>query len=273
MSQTTKRAFLIGINYKGTPSELGGCINDVLAVKELLIVNFGYNEDNILLLSDDTLIKPTASNILEGWRWLISKSPAKDFNKVDKYILLSDEDRVNFFFHYSGHGSQVRDINKDETDGKDETICPLDFDTAGMITDDIIRENLAIKIPSGSKLFALIDACHSESSFDLLWTVKSGLFGSFNLSKVGKYSPTIGDVSMLSGCQDFDTSADIQVEGKGQGALTYAFLQVLKKNNYNITYDKLLSEIRSYIRKKRLSNQVPCLSFGKSVKLSNKVRL
>lgn len=272
MSHTIKRAFLVGINYKGTESELGGCINDVLAVKELLIMHYGYHENNILLLSDDTLIKPTANNIINGWKWLLSTAPAKDFN-VNEYISLTSNDGANLFFHYSGHGSQVKDRNKDESDGRDETICPIDFETAGMITDDIIRENLALKVPSNSLLFALIDACHSESSFDLLWTVKLGMLGSFSLLKVGKYSPTVGDVCMLSGCQDFDTSADIQIDGKGQGALTFAFLQILKKHNYTITYDKLLSETREYIRSKCLSKQVPCLSFGKSVNISNKFKL
>ena len=62
---------------------------------------------------------------------------------------------------------QAMDRNGDEADGKDESICPLDFSTIGMISDDMIRELLASKVPINSKLISLIDACHSESSFDL----------------------------------------------------------------------------------------------------------
>jgi metacaspase-1 len=138
-----------------------------------------------------------------------------------------------------------------------------------MITDDIIRDELACKIPEKCKLFALIDACHSESSLDLVWTLKLGKEESFILSKVGRYQETKGEVIMLSGCQDFDTSADIYIKGKGQGALTYSFVEVLKENNYAVTYDRLLSETRKYIKKNNLSKQVPCLSFGKSVKISS----
>ena len=42
-----------------------------------------------------------------------------------------------FFFHFSGHGSRVKDTDGDEADGWDETICPVDYDRAGMIVDDV----------------------------------------------------------------------------------------------------------------------------------------
>lgn len=62
------------------------------------------------------------------------------FNNVSRYLPLTAEDRLNLFFHHSIHRSQLRHRNKYESDDKDETICPLDFDTTGMITYDIIRK-------------------------------------------------------------------------------------------------------------------------------------
>ena len=38
----------------------------------------------------------------------------------------------SLFFHYSGHGSQTYDSDGDEVDGNDETICPVDYNSAGM---------------------------------------------------------------------------------------------------------------------------------------------
>ena len=273
MSTTIKRAFLVGINYRGSQYELQGCINDVLLIRDILISHYGYNDSNILLLSDDTVIKPTAANIIQGWKWLLSKSSASDFEK--SYIPLASNEKGNYFFHYSGHGSQVYDNNRDENDGRDETICPIDYLTAGMITDDVIREKLAVRVSSNSKLVSIIDACHSESSFDLLWTVKVGFFGGFSLTKVGSYAPTIGDVIMLSGCKDNQKSADIEINSNyaqseiiSHGALTYALVQVLKQANYNITCDDLLMNVRNYIKRDGLSSQVPCLSFGKSADIS-----
>ena len=43
-------------------------------------------------------------------------------------------------FHFSGHGAQQRNRDGGEIDGFDETILPMDFQTQGMIVDDVINE-------------------------------------------------------------------------------------------------------------------------------------
>lgn len=70
-------------------------------------------------------------------------------------------------FHYSGHGSRQRDYHGDEVDGYDETLCPLDFETQGMIVDDEINAAIVKPIPHGVKLHAIIDSCHSGTVLDL----------------------------------------------------------------------------------------------------------
>ena len=244
-------------------------------------------------MTDDTEIKPTAANIIKGWKWLLSGSPASNF--LGPYIPLKSNERGHYFFHYSGHGSQVKDKNGDERDGCDETICPIDYPTAGMILDDVIRKKLAVKVPARSKLISIIDACHSESSIDLLWTAKVGPRDSFSLVKTGVYKQTKGDVIMLSGCRDDQTSADVEIhlgddmsedntdhmtdteEPKpkkiAHGALTYALIEVLKQANFNITCDVLLKNVREYIKDNGLSDQVPCLSFGRRASISRKFTL
>jgi len=103
----SKKALLVGINYKGTSSELKGCITDVDNIKGYLLKN-GYSSQNITVLTDETAIKPTRVNIL-------------------KHLLeLIVSDAKTLFFHYSGHGSQTADDNGDESDGRDECLCPID---------------------------------------------------------------------------------------------------------------------------------------------------
>ncbi len=46
-------------------------------------------------------------------------------------------------------GGQVRDANKDEADGMDETIIPLDYQSSGQITDDEILQRLVMPLPEG----------------------------------------------------------------------------------------------------------------------------
>lgn len=271
METNYKKALLIGINYRNSQYELHGCINDTIHIKEMLISQYKFLSQNILVLTDDTKDKPTRSNILESWKWLLSKSPAQTFNK-SSYTNFNSNDKATLFFHYSGHGAQIKDINGEEIDGMDETIYPIDFLSAGAIIDDTIRDNLISQVTSNIKLFCLMDACHSESSMDLVWNVKIGSTGNTNLVKLN-YPSTLGEVCMLSGCKDDQVSADITINGTGRGALTYAFIEVLKQAKYNITYQDLVSKVQKYIIDNHISNQVPCLSFGKLPDISHKFLL
>jgi metacaspase-1 len=263
---TVKKALLVGINYKKSDYELNGCINDVMNIKEMLISEYGYKDDNILVMTDDTSIKPKCKNIIEGFKWLNSKNNVGSFSS--KYKALTDNDKAKLVFCYSGHGGQLRDTNGDEIDGYDETLCPVDFLTDGMITDDFIRSNFINKIGLNTKLTCIIDACHSGTCFDLKWTLKTKVDNSFTLDKYDNYSETKGTVIMISGCKDDQTSADIQVGSTNNGALTHSLLQVLRKNKYTVSYEKLLTEVKNYIQVNKLSEQLPCMSYGKNIKIN-----
>jgi hypothetical protein len=86
-----------------------------------------------------------------------------------------------------------------------------------------------------------------------------------------------GDVIMLSGCMDNQTSADtleINLTTKKfeyQGALTYGFLEVINKNKI-ITHANLVKEIRKLLKSKNYT-QIPQLSFSQYPNLKNNVNL
>ena len=73
----------------------------------------------------------------------------------------------SLLFHYSGRGSRQRNSRGNEVDGYDETLCPLDFETQGMIVDDDINAIIVRPLPLGVKLHAIIDAGHSGTVLDL----------------------------------------------------------------------------------------------------------
>ncbi|KAJ3044110.1 Ca(2+)-dependent cysteine protease [Rhizophlyctis rosea] len=152
-----RKALFIGINYFGQQSELRGCINDVWNVHRWLTKNYPYAPQEILVLTDDqkdpTRI-PTRQNITNAMRWLVAGAAPGDA----------------FFLHFSGHGSQQRDADGDEEDGTDETIVPVDYKTAGQITDDEMNAILVRPLPQGSRLTAIFDCCHSGSMMDLPYT-------------------------------------------------------------------------------------------------------
>lgn len=284
-----KRALLVGINYYGTGSQLSGCINDVHSVASMLTTVYDYQVENILIITDDTIQKPTQQTILKAWEWLLSSAPASVFSMTFSsynYPLASESQLV---FHYSGHGTQVYDRSGDEGDRQDEAICPLDYETNGMIVDDVIRSKLIDRVPKNCKLFSVMDCCNSGSNFDLLYNIiptavskpsfptsmlPASLFpDGYSVKKSGKYKETAANVCMISGCKDFQTSADTSVDGVACGALSYALVTVLRDNKYKLTYEELIKKVNAYIVENRLSNQIPCMSFGQSPTVSDKFEL
>ena len=70
-------------------------------------------------------------------------------------------------FYFSGHGSRVKDKDHDEVDGFDETLCPVDYESAGKILDDEINAIIVRPLPRAATLHAIVDACHSGTVLDL----------------------------------------------------------------------------------------------------------
>ncbi|EQC27990.1 hypothetical protein SDRG_14265 [Saprolegnia diclina VS20] len=155
-ASSTKKALFIGINYYNTEAELRGCVKDVENLSNFVHEKCGFPTNTMRKLTDDGngYALPTRANILSGMRWLVQGAKAGD----------------SLFFHFSGHGSQEEDANGDEADGMDETICPVDYATAGMISDDEMHALLCAPLPAGVKLTAIFDCCHSGSALDLPFT-------------------------------------------------------------------------------------------------------
>jgi uncharacterized caspase-like protein len=61
----------------------------------------------------------------------------------------------------SGHGGRVVDIDGDELDGYDETLCMFDR----QVPDDEMWALLCNAIPAGVRVAIITDACHSETAF------------------------------------------------------------------------------------------------------------
>ena len=241
-----KKALLVGINYIGTQNELYGCINDVNSIKERIILK-GFT--NINTITDLTTQKPNKNNILLEFKNLLVNSQAGD-------LLL---------FFYSGHGSYALDKNRDEKDGYDELIVSSDLQ--GIFDDElkiIIQQNLKQDVT----LFAIFDSCFSGSVLDL----KYQYLDSLNYDKYtenDKDAITIGNVFMISGCTDEQTSADAVFNNKANGAMTWALLQSLNQNSTS-SWRELLKSMRDILKKSQFS-QIPQFSSGKFVDIDTSV--
>ena len=243
----TKIALLIGINYRNTKSELNGCINDIYNVKENLINNFGYDEKNITIITDDTVQKPTAMNIIHN----IAKVVIQAYNQKANEI----------WIHYSGHGTNINDYSGDEADNKDEAIVPIDYENNGVIPDDYLHYYFTF-LPSDCKCICFFDCCHSGTILDLKYNHFPDKLNNIDNNK----STIKSNILMFSGCLDSQTSADYYNTNSKtwQGAMTNSLLHCLKKSNYCITCKDLLNDMQKYLSENNFT-QIPKLSTSQPI--------
>jgi len=224
-----KFALLVGIdNYNDPKINLMGCVTDVTDLR-LVLLDKGFKNKNIRVITDDEATKNNILNLLE--EMILASIPGDEL-----------------VFHFSGHGSQIPDMNGDEVDKLDEVLIPYDFNwNGGYISDDAIAERFK-KIPDGVIMSMISDSCHSGTiSKDInsktksitppahilqtIYSVKGIKLNSIGLRTDGGPQKHI----LLTGCRSTQTSASAIINGEWHGVLTYYFIQSLK-NNDNITW-------------------------------------
>ena len=241
-----KKALLIGINYYDTPSnKLNGCINDTINMRNMLIDAYGYDSNNIAVLRDDaadSINKPTCANILSNLSSIIAISA-----KLKE-----------IWIHYSGHGSQMRDMNGDETDGLDEIIVPSDYAKNGVISDDMIFN---IVRQSKCPTILVFDSCNSGTMCDLMWNFNAVSSTKVAAVKTANNLVQNPNIFCFSGCRDPQTSADIYNSFAQQscGALTNAIAECMRFNRHDVDVKKLYLDIVAYIKQQGLQ-QIPQIS-------------
>lgn len=262
-----KKALLVGINYPGTQHALRGCVNDVMTINELLVNNLGFTDPKyVRMLTDNSA---TTQNILERLEWLVDGAQPGDV----------------LYFHYSGHGCQVPDINynrMDEPDGLDECIVPVDMDWRTKIIKDNDFKRIFNKVPKDVNLTVTLDCCHSgeglrdflppiEMRDDILGPTRTRAIcapvdimnRAYGLEMQPKERSlqikSIEEQSglLISGCKSDQTSADawIQQANKFYGALTYTMIQLLKQNNYNLTYRQIVECLNNILHQSGFTQQ------------------
>ncbi|KAF3658760.1 metacaspase-1 [Capsicum chacoense] len=222
-----KRALLCGVTYKAEKFRLKGTLHDVHSMGDLLLRKFNFSDDSILILAEEEAYKPpTKRNILESFKWLM-----EDLKSGDSMV-----------FYFKGYGLRQPDFNDDELDGFDEMICPLDFRTEGMISDNAINDILVKPLIPGVTLHAIVDACHSGTILDLPWVYNENKWKD-NRPPSGVNKGTSGGRAIsFCACKDNQLAAYTSAfcaEKIMTGAMTYTFTNALWENP-DITYKGLL---------------------------------
>ncbi|MBS0182560.1 MAG: caspase family protein [Nitrospira sp.] len=244
-----KRAVLIGINkYQVPGSDLNGCVNDVKNLSGALKTYYGFADKDITTLTDTQATK-------------------KAMERAIKKLVASGKKGDVLLLHYSGHGSNVPDDNGDEADHRDEILCPTDLDWKDPFRDDWLRKTFN-KLRSGVSLTVIMDCCHSgtntraiippdapirerflpcpldlmavESGRKLRGTLR-GQLGKAPRGRKRKSDIVQADIQelLITGCRDTQTSADADIGGTYNGALTYYLVESIKEAEGKLTYREL----------------------------------
>ncbi|MBF0627289.1 MAG: caspase family protein [Magnetococcales bacterium] len=257
------KALLVGINKYAYINPLGGCVNDVKDMANTLI-SLGVihpTPGELRILTDGNA---TRANILAGLKWLVTGAKKGDLR----------------IFHYSGHGSQVVDVNGDEmVDHKDETICPQDMQVEkDMITDDHLAALFKGINSSEVTLEVILDSCHSGTGTrdlnagdnqTLIRSIRPSLDHSFlidanpELKNRRVFRNSVIDNKMnhvlWAGCRDSQTSGEGPINGVQRGFFTYAFCKCLRGAGKGIIRAKLDSQISLYMKNSLHASQTPQL--------------
>ncbi len=155
LAQSTPRklALLVGVNnYPAPIPTLQGCLTDVELQYELLVRRFGFNPQDILMVTDETPIQPTRQGIIDA---------------VETHLIQQAKPGDVVVFHYSGHGSRVIDPNPINPDDLNSTIVPNNrqIETgqeAGKVR-DIMGRTLFLWMSAldTENVTVVMDSCHS----------------------------------------------------------------------------------------------------------------
>ena len=273
-----RHALLVGIGDYPAVSEwqtLEGPVDDVAAMKSVLIDRGGFEEQFISTLTD---AQATKQAILDGLENLIERAAPNDL--------------VLFFF--AGHGSWADDIDGDEIqDGADETLVPYDAaDRSGAerdILDDQIRAFITKANLKTSNVVLIFDCCCSGTAVRGTGIVSRqvppdsikgrgiagrrpgrGPDGVVMNSAPLSFSPparsTTDDTPRLNyvalaACRAEESAAELRVNKTAttrRGLFTWTLVKNLREAKPGMTYSELMDQVSSGV-KTVYARQTPAL--------------
>jgi len=242
-----RRALLIGINYINNPEiSLNGCIDDIINARNMLIDAYDYDVAEITMLRDDMdngITIPTHSNIISELEKIVSMSAALD----------------EVWVQYSGHGSQINN-----TGHLGDVIVPVDYETVGFITDDMLF-NILKYVDTNCTVVLIFDCCHSGNICKFPWTANMQPNNTVKIERtthndIVHISP---NMYALSGCKDSQTSSDTYSRelNEGVGAFSNAINECLRASHHQIDILALYKNICKRLADDGYS-QTPVLTSG-----------
>lgn len=225
----TRRGLIIGINrYDAVPvttesravettrkiSNLGGAVNDAVAMRTLLTSRFGFREEHVPLLTDGDA---TRDGIVAAINRLLAESERGDV----------------VVFYYAGHGSQRRNSLSPEPSKLDQTIVVADANLGAFdLRDKELARLFNPFVDKGVEVVMIFDSCHSGS------IMRGGLsevterwsaIDERDAADPGEASlPEERGALVISAAQDYQSALERQgPNGEPRGVFTSALIETL----------------------------------------------
>nr|QFG73799.1 MAG: caspase domain protein [Megaviridae environmental sample] len=261
-TSNTHMGIFIGINYVNNPSmRLYGCVGDTVDVLVMAENLYGMNPDNVtLIIDDDTEFRRRYNGMYSSEDYICDKRPNISTLRKTLQLCVDESNKKNkfIFMQYAGHG-HWKSGSSNEDDNRDECLVCTD----GNLYDNEINEQYLSKLDSSTRLYAVIDCCHSGTMFDL----PIMMWGSGDIKSKNSPKTTTACIVKISGCRDHQYS----YENNGNGLLTRTVINTINANP-NITWDELCKQTQNIFNTKYPQyKQNPVVTCNNKSYLNNKV--
>ncbi len=243
-----KLALLVGINEYKAVNDLSGCVADVRNMQALLQGKFDFPDDSIRILTDE---QATHAAITQAFK---------------DHLISRAEDSVVVVFHYSGHGSRMKDPSGKSPSGEISTIVPHDSRTEGVydISADELRGLFSLLAEKTKNVTFIFDSCHSGMVLKDVATARARVIAPDPRDPPppppeARLAPRgVGDASeglksrnyaLLSACQA-DEFAFEYTDQKGNpcGTLTHFFVaEALGSGKAEATYRDVMDKVKAKV--------------------------
>lgn len=229
---------------KGTRASwpsLSGAVNDIEAMRAMLVGRYGFDDGDVLLLTDQ---EATRQAILRA----VTEHLVKPARKDDVVV-----------FYFSGHGSQVKNTESDEPDRLDESIVPADSKVGRPdVRDKELRRLFNQILDQRADLVVILDSCHSGSGAR---GQSRGLHPDLrDITDGDDYGPRPESrgALVLSAAEDDRLAYETMDEhGRAHGAFSLALLRALRSASATESAERVFQRAWSWLGERpRLQNPV-----------------
>ena len=252
LAQTTNRklALLVGINEYSERNHLAGCLNDVELQKELLVNCFGFNPQDVLILTNRQATE-------EKIRSAFTEHLAQQAQRDDVVL-----------FHFSGYGSQVKQLG---TEPKANSLLAVNTKDRGLLEKDLYNQTKSLETPN---VITVLDTSFQptqetlqgnyriRSTTELVATQESGTQSvkeqSLNPLKglaLGVKSSNAAPGILLTAAEEEHVALEGTWNGFSAGLLTYALSRYLWKTNprttVQVAFQDVVNRVNSWSEKQQ----------------------